>query len=134
VQSVECELITDGHGAAKLQAKLNTLNKLHGLHRAKGMCLHPKPRRGGLFIGQDANRSPSFCFSAARRGEHFHAQSVIGTDIIARIVVANAAPPKNKKNNLWVFVAINRPPLRGFKPFPEVAFAFIRGSFCIGAV
>ena len=33
----------------------------------------------------------------------------------------SVTPPKNKKNNLWVFVAINRPPLRGFKPFPVVA-------------
>jgi hypothetical protein len=36
---------------------------------------------------------------------------VIGADILAWIVVANAAPPKNKKNSLRVFVAINRPPL-----------------------
>jgi hypothetical protein len=29
-----------------------------------------------------------------------------GDHILAGIVVANAAPPKNKKNDLWVFVAI----------------------------
>ena len=40
-------------------------------------------------------------------------RSSLGANILAGMVVVNAAPPKNKKNNLWLFVAINRPPLRG---------------------
>jgi hypothetical protein len=35
----------------------------------------PKPRRGGLFVGCDASRPFSFCFSAARRWKPSRAQS-----------------------------------------------------------
>jgi hypothetical protein len=42
---------------------------------------------------------------------------VVGADNLVGVDVANAAPPENKKNNLLVFVTINRPPLWGFKAF-----------------
>jgi hypothetical protein len=35
------------------------------------------PARGGLFIGQNANPTSSFCFSAARRLDHFRASSML---------------------------------------------------------
>ena len=59
-----------------------------------------------------------FLFVFRRRGTSSISRHRVwsGADLFAVAVAANAAPPKNKKNNLWVFVAINRPPLRGFKP------------------
>ena len=88
-------------------------------------CLPPKPRRGGLFIGQNVNHFPFFCFSAAR---HLQLRSRPGCQRQPHSTYENghrAAPPKNKKNNLRVFVAINRPPLRGFKPYREAAGMWI---------
>jgi len=38
----------------------------------------------------------------------------LGADILAEVVVANAAPPKNKKNNLWG--------VRGYKQATPMGF------------
>ena len=39
----------------------------------------------------------SFCFSAARRLDHLCTQAVVDAGVLAGILFANAAPPKNKR-------------------------------------
>src|ERR1043166_5654822 len=59
-------------------------------------CFHRKPRRGGRVIGENANYTLPFCFSAPK---------AFGAE-------------KQKERSRGASVAINRPPLRGFEP-PE---------------
>src|ERR1043165_9717276 len=62
-------------------------------------CFHRKPR-GGLFIGQNANCTPPFCFSAARHSQKRSHQIASVQTGPAHRNGPGAAPPKNKKNDL----------------------------------
>ena len=56
-----------------------------------------KPRRGGLFIATNTHSLFFLFFGGAARASISTRGTWMGADILDGIVVANAAPPKNKK-------------------------------------
>ena|ERR1043166_7638426 len=67
--------------------------------RFTAVAIDSKPHRGCLFIGNNATRPNSFCFSAARRPSNSRRGLRPEHRIWKRGLLANAAPPKNKKNH-----------------------------------